>query len=103
MSSAVSVGSSVLILTAFFVGIFALLFQFGYGGLTVTSFFLKLFIYVSFALLCFLLGSIVSLMRKSPPKISRFDISKRQSTYLLELFNKLMVHPSHRLPEVVFA
>ncbi|XP_067103339.1 sorting nexin-25 [Osmerus mordax] len=90
MSSAVSVGSSVLILTAFFVGIFALLFQFGYGGLTVTSFFLKLFIYVSFALLCFLLGSIVSLMRKSPPKISRFDISKRQSTYLLELFNKLM-------------
>lgn len=89
MSSAVSVGSSVLF-PAFFVGIFALLFQFGYGGLTVTSFFLKLFIYVTFALLCFLLGSIVLLVRKSPPKISKFDISKRQSTYLLELFNKLM-------------
>lgn len=69
----------------------ALLFQFGYGGLTITSFFLKLFIYISFALFCFLLGSFGLLVKKGPPKISRFETSKRQSTYLLDLFNKLMV------------
>ncbi|XP_065098291.1 sorting nexin-25 [Paramisgurnus dabryanus] len=67
-----------------------LAFQLGSGGLTLTSFFLKLFIYVSFALFCFLLGSFVLLVRKSPPKISRFDTAKRQSVQLLELFEKLM-------------
>ncbi|XP_026773844.2 sorting nexin-25 [Pangasianodon hypophthalmus] len=68
----------------------AVLFQSGYGGLTVTSFFLKLFIYVSFALFCFLLGSLASIGKKSPPKITPFDPSKRQSDKLLDLFNRLM-------------
>ncbi|KAL0973934.1 hypothetical protein UPYG_G00213140 [Umbra pygmaea] len=91
MSSAVSIGSSSRFLPAISLGIVAaLLFQFGYGGLTITSFFLKLFIYVSFALLCFLLGSFGLLVKKGPPKISRFETSKRQSTFLLDLFNKLM-------------
>ncbi|CAB1325122.1 unnamed protein product [Coregonus sp. 'balchen'] len=91
MSSAVSIGSSFRFLPVIFMGIAAaLLFQFGYGGLTITSFFLKLFIYISFALFCFLLGSVGLLVKKGPPKISRFETSKRQSAYLLELFNKLM-------------
>lgn len=68
-----------------------LLFQLGSGGLTLTSFFLKLFIYVSFALFCFLLGSFGLLVRKSPLKISSFDTTKRQSSKLADLFNKLMV------------
>lgn len=91
MSSTVSVGSSVLFLPAIFVGVFAVLFlfQFGSDGLFPFTFFLKLFIYVSFALLCFLLGFVL-LVRKSPPKVSRFDPSKGQSTYLVELFDKLM-------------
>ncbi|ROL41131.1 hypothetical protein DPX16_2631 [Anabarilius grahami] len=67
-----------------------LLFQLGSGGLTLTSFFLKLFIYVSFALFCFLLGSFGLLVRKSPLKISSFDTRKRQSSKLADLFNKLM-------------
>lgn len=92
MSSAASIGSSFRFLPVICLGIAAaLLFQFGYGGLTITSFFLKLFIYISFALFCFLLGSFGLLVKKGPPKISRFETSKRQSAYLLDLFNKLMV------------
>ncbi|CDQ81700.1 unnamed protein product [Oncorhynchus mykiss] len=91
MSSAASIGSSFRFLPVICLGIAAaLLFQFGYGGLTITSFFLKLFIYISFALFCFLLGSFGLLVKKGPPKISRFETSKRQSAYLLDLFNKLM-------------
>uniref|UniRef100_A0A8C1QI88 Sorting nexin 25 n=1 Tax=Cyprinus carpio TaxID=7962 RepID=A0A8C1QI88_CYPCA len=68
-----------------------LVFQLGSGGLTLTSFFLKLFLYVSFALFCFLLGSFGLLVKKSPLKISRFDTTRRQSSKLVDLFNKLMV------------
>lgn len=92
MPSGASAYSPVRFLPAVAFGIAAaVLFQFGYGGLSVTSFFLKLFVYVSFALLCFLLGSIALLVKKSPPKISNFDTSKRESSYLSEFFNKLMV------------
>ncbi|XP_041711336.1 sorting nexin-25-like isoform X2 [Coregonus clupeaformis] len=92
MSSAISIGSSFRLLPAICMGVAAaVLFQFGYGGLTVTSFFLNIFIYISFALLCFLLGSFGLLVKKGPPKISRFETSKRQSAYLLDLFNKLMI------------
>lgn len=68
-----------------------LVFQLGSEGLTLTSFFLKLFIYVSFALLCFLLGIFGLLVKRSPLKISRFDNTRRQSSKLVDLFNKLMV------------
>lgn len=93
-SSSASSGSAVLVYPSLVVGVSVavlLLFQLGSGGLTLTSFFLKLFIYVSFALLCFLLGSFGLLVRKSPLKISRFDTTKRQSAKLADLFNKLMV------------
>ncbi|XP_052005295.1 sorting nexin-25-like isoform X2 [Xyrauchen texanus] len=66
-----------------------LVFQLGYGGLSLTSFVLKLFLYVSFVLFCFLLGSFGLLVRKSPSKISRFDMTKRQSSKLVHLFHKL--------------
>ncbi|XP_030622570.1 sorting nexin-25 [Chanos chanos] len=86
-----SVYSSFRVLPALTLGIAAaVFFQFGYGGLTLTSFFLKLFIYVSFALFCFLLGSFGLLVKKSPPKISRFDTSKRQWSNLSDVFSKLM-------------
>ncbi|XP_026872922.2 sorting nexin-25 isoform X2 [Electrophorus electricus] len=68
----------------------AVLFQLGCGGLTITSFFLKIFVYLSFALLCFLLGSLGLLAKKTAPQIATFDPSKRQSPNLLDLFNKLM-------------
>ncbi|KAF7707390.1 sorting nexin-25 isoform X1 [Silurus meridionalis] len=85
-------GPSCRLLPAITLGIaaVAVLFQSGYGGLTVTSFFLKLFIYVSFALFCFLLGTLGLIVKKSPPKIIPFDPSKRQSPKLLDLFNRLM-------------
>ncbi|TRY93957.1 hypothetical protein DNTS_021113 [Danionella cerebrum] len=67
-----------------------LLFHLGSGGLTLTSFFLKLFIYVSFALFCFLLGSFGLLVKKSPLRVSRFDSEKRPSERLADLFSKLM-------------
>ncbi|KAG7461818.1 hypothetical protein MATL_G00195220 [Megalops atlanticus] len=90
MSSAVSHPSSSRFLHAVTIGIVAaVLFQIGNGQLTVTCFFLKIFIYVSFALLCFSLGSVGLLVKKSPPKSSRFDILRR-STHLLDLLNKLM-------------
>ncbi|KAJ8335900.1 hypothetical protein SKAU_G00392420 [Synaphobranchus kaupii] len=66
------------------------LFQFGDGGFTVTSFFLKLFIYVSFVLICFLLGCFVLLAKESSPKIHKFDTVNRNTTHLLDLFNKIM-------------
>uniref|UniRef100_A0A672GMF1 Sorting nexin 25 n=1 Tax=Salarias fasciatus TaxID=181472 RepID=A0A672GMF1_SALFA len=68
----------------------AVVFQLAWGGLTLTSFFLKLFIYVSFALLCVLAGSFVLLVRKSPVKVSCFDRSRRHSAVLLDFFSKLM-------------
>ncbi|KAJ8383106.1 hypothetical protein SKAU_G00038840 [Synaphobranchus kaupii] len=91
MSSAVSNHSSSWFLHAITIGIAAaILFQFGNGELTVTSFFLKLFIYVSFPLLCFSLGSVGLLVKKSSPKSSRFDTLKMRSTHLSDLLSKLM-------------
>ncbi|XP_042626466.1 sorting nexin-25 [Cyprinus carpio] len=67
-----------------------LIAKLGSGGLTLTSVFLKLFFYVSFALFCFLLGCLGLLVKRSPLKISRFDTTRRQSSKLVDLFNKLM-------------
>ncbi|XP_016341043.1 sorting nexin-25 [Sinocyclocheilus anshuiensis] len=67
-----------------------LVVQLGSGGLTLTSFFLKLFIYMSFALFCFMLGCLGLLVKRSPLKISRFDTTRRESSKLVDLFNKLM-------------
>lgn len=87
-----SVGSSFRFVPAFCLGVVAaVVFQLAWGGLTLTSFFLKLFIYVSFAILCFLAGSFVLLVRKSPLKVSCFDRNRRQSPARTEFFNKLMV------------
>ncbi|CAG5993045.1 unnamed protein product [Menidia menidia] len=84
-------GSSFRFVPAFCLGVVAaVVFQLALGGLTLTSFFLKLFIYVSFALLCFLAGSFVLLVRKSPLKVSCFDRSKRHSAARPVFFNKLM-------------
>lgn len=84
--------SSFRFVPAFCLGVVAaVVFQLAWGGLTLTSFFLKLFIYVSFALLCFLAGSFVLLVRKSPLKVSCFDRNRRHSAAQLEFFNKLMV------------
>lgn len=71
--------------------VIAILFQFIDGGLTVTSLFLKLFVYVSFALLCLFAGSVWFLAKSSPPKINTFDTCKSHSTHLLDLLSKLMV------------
>ncbi|XP_062249653.1 sorting nexin-25 [Platichthys flesus] len=90
-TSTSSVGSSFRFVPAFCLGVVAaVVFQLAWGGLTLTSFFLKLFIYVSFALLCFLAGSFVLLVRKSPLKVSCFARNTRQSAAWLEFFNKLM-------------
>ncbi|XP_041799843.1 sorting nexin-25 [Chelmon rostratus] len=90
-TSTSSIGSSFRFVPAFCLGVVAAVaFQLAWGGLTLTSFFLKLFIYVSFALLCFLAGSFVLLVRKSPLKVSCFDRNRRQSAVQLEFFNKLM-------------
>ncbi|XP_069026965.1 sorting nexin-25 isoform X2 [Embiotoca jacksoni] len=90
-TSTSSVGSSFRFIPAFCLGVVAaVVFQLAWGGLTLTSFFLKLFIYVSFALLCFLAGSFVLLVRKSPPKVSCFDRNRRQSAARPEFFNQLM-------------
>ena len=91
-------GSSFRFVPAFCLGVVAaVVFQLSWGGLTLTSFFLKLFIYVSFALLCFLAGSFVLLVRKSPLKVSCFDRSRRQSAARGDFFNKLMVRCLHFL------
>lgn len=91
-TSTSSVNSSIHFVPAFCLGVVAaVVFQLLWGGLTLTSFFLKLFIYVSFALLCFLAGSFVLLVKKSPLKVSCFDRNRRQSAAQLEFFSKLMV------------
>lgn len=85
-------GSSVRFVPAFCLGVVAaVVFQLAWGGLTLTSFFLKLFIYVSFAFLCFLAGSFVLLVRKSPLKVSCFSRTRRQPAARLDFFQKLMV------------
>ncbi|XP_067374722.1 sorting nexin-25 isoform X1 [Channa argus] len=90
-TSTSSVTSAFGVIPAFCLGVVAaVVFQLVWGGLTLTSFFLKLFIYVSFALLCFLAGSFVLLVRKSPLKVSCFDRNRRQSAAQLEFFTKLM-------------
>ncbi|KAK7919131.1 hypothetical protein WMY93_010415 [Mugilogobius chulae] len=66
-------------------------------GLTLTSFFLKLFIYVSFALFCFLAGSFVLLTRKSPLKVSCFNRHVRQSSARQDFFGKLMPPASREI------
>ncbi|XP_062856486.1 sorting nexin-25 [Trichomycterus rosablanca] len=83
--------SSCRLLPAICLGIAAaaVFFQSGYGGFTVTSFFLKLFIYLSFALFCILLGSLVSVVKKSPPRVSPFDPFRRHTDKLWDLFNRL--------------
>ncbi|XP_076877436.1 sorting nexin-25 [Brachyhypopomus gauderio] len=86
-------GSHLRVLPALSLGAAAsalLLFQLGYGGLTLTSLLLKLFVYVSFALVCFLLGSCGLLLMKSVPKIRRFDTATRRPPNLLDLFSTLM-------------
>uniref|UniRef100_A0A3Q4M1D5 Sorting nexin 25 n=1 Tax=Neolamprologus brichardi TaxID=32507 RepID=A0A3Q4M1D5_NEOBR len=91
-ASTSSIGSSFRFVPAFCLGVVAaVVFQLAWGGLSLTSFFLKLFIYVSFALLCFLAGSFALLVRKSPLKVSCFNRSRRQPSEWLEFFNKLMV------------
>ncbi|XP_076023956.1 sorting nexin-25 [Genypterus blacodes] len=68
----------------------AVVFQIFCGGQSLTSVFLELFLYVSFALLCFLAGSFVLLVRKSPLKVVSFDRSRRKSPARLKFFKKLM-------------
>ncbi|KAI4904914.1 hypothetical protein NFI96_033161 [Prochilodus magdalenae] len=84
--AASSAGSPCRVLPALTLGIAAaaVLLQFGFGGLSLAAFFLKLSISVSFTLFCFLLGCFALLAKKSPPKISRFDTSKRTSPNLLD-------------------
>ncbi|KAG7282003.1 hypothetical protein CRUP_020108 [Coryphaenoides rupestris] len=78
-SSSPSISASFRFAPAFTLGVVAVVaFQLAWGGLSLTAFFLKLFIYVSFALLCFLAGSFVLLVRKSPPK-ARFSVPVQES------------------------
>ncbi|KAM7000728.1 sorting nexin-25 isoform 1-T1 [Tautogolabrus adspersus] len=99
-TSTSSLGSSFRFIPAFCLGVVAaVVFQLAWGGLTLTSFFLKLFIYVSFALLCFLAGSFVLLVRKSPLKVSCFQRNRSQSAVRLDFFNKLMARFLVPLPE----
>lgn len=80
------------VLPAFCLGVVAVVaFQLAWGGLTLTSFFLKLFLYASFALLCFLAGSLVLLIRRSPLKVSRFGGGRRLTLDQLDFVSKLMV------------
>lgn len=80
------------IFPAFCLGVVAAMaFHLAWGGLTLTSFFLKLFIYASFALLCFLTGSFVLLIRKSPLKVSQFESGRKLSEGKLDFINKIMV------------
>lgn len=91
-SSSSSTGCYFRVVPAFCLGVVAAVaFQLAWGGLTLTSFFLKLFIYASFALLCFLAGSFVLLIRKSPLKVSHFEGDRRLSADKLDFINKLMV------------
>ncbi|XP_019739796.1 sorting nexin-25 [Hippocampus comes] len=100
-SSSSPLSSSFRFVPAFFLGaVAAVVFQLSWGGLSLTSFFLKLFIYVSFALLCFLAGSFVLLVRKSPLKVSCFDRHRKHSVQQLEFFNKLMTRFSAPVQEL---
>lgn len=86
-----SAGPGFHFIPAFCLGVVAaVVLQLAWGGLTLTSFFLKLFVYVTFALLCFLAGSFVLLVRKSPLRVSRFDRCRRQSAVQRDFYNKLM-------------
>lgn len=90
--SSSSAGCYFRVVPAFCLGVVAAVaFQLAWGGVSLTSFFLKLFIYASFALLCFLAGSFVLLIRKSPLKVSRFEGDRRLSAEKLHFINKLMV------------
>lgn len=100
-SSSSSISSSFRFVPAFSLGVVAAVaFQLAWGGLSLIAFFLKLFIYVSFALLCFLAGSFVLLVRKSPAKVISFR-SRGQSAALLDFFNKLMARFSVPVQESV--
>lgn len=104
------------VVPAFCLGVVAAVgFQLAWGGVTLTSFVLKLFIYASFALLCFLAGSFVLLIRKSPLKASQFEGGRRLSAAKLDFINKLMVsfrsffypsysqtHPHAKYTDVIF-
>lgn len=80
------------VVPAFCLGVVAAVaFQLAWGGLTLTSFFLKLFIYASFALMCVLAGSFVLLIRKSPLKVSHFEGGRRLTAGKHDFINKLMV------------
>lgn len=85
-------GSSVGVVPALCLAVVAaVVFQLLWGGLALTSFFLKLFIYVSFALLCVLAGSLVLLVRKSPLKVVHFHRDSRHFPAPADLFTKRMV------------
>ncbi|XP_024918961.1 sorting nexin-25 [Cynoglossus semilaevis] len=84
-------GSSVGVVPALCLAVVAaVVFQLLWGGLALTSFFLKLFIYVSFALLCVLAGSLVLLVRKSPLKVVHFHRDSRHFPAPADLFTKRM-------------
>lgn len=90
--SSSSFGCYFRVVPAFCLGVVAAMaFQLAWGGLTLTSFVLKLFIYACFALLCFLAGSFVLLIRKSPLKVSQFEGGRRLSAGKLDFINKIMV------------
>lgn len=91
-AAATTSGLAFHFIPAFCLGVVAaVVFQLAWGGLTLTSFFLKLFVYVTFALLCFLAGSFVLLVRKSPPRVSRFERCRRQSAVQRDFYKQLMV------------
>lgn len=86
-----SLGAPLWLLPAFVVSLgAAVVVQLLWGGLSLTSFFLKVFVYVSFALLCFLAGSFVLLTRKSPLKVSSFSRHSSAPSARLHFFSQLM-------------
>ncbi|XP_072296149.1 sorting nexin-25 [Eucyclogobius newberryi] len=90
-SATSSLGAPFRLVPAFVLSVgVAVAVQLLWGGLTLTSFFLKLFVYVSFALFCFLAGSFVLLTRKGPLTASRFSRHARQSCVRHDFFSKLM-------------
>lgn len=89
------------VVPAFCLGVVAAVaFQLAWGGLTLTSFFLKLFIYASFALMCVLAGSFVLLIRKSPLKVSHFEGGRRLTAGKHDFINKLMVSFLYFFPAI---
>uniref|UniRef100_A0AAV2MH17 PXA domain-containing protein n=1 Tax=Knipowitschia caucasica TaxID=637954 RepID=A0AAV2MH17_KNICA len=69
----------------------AVVLQLLWGGLT--SFFLKVFVYVSFALLCFLAGSFVLLTRQSPLMVRHFSrhTCPRDHAFFSQLMGRFLV------------